>query len=92
MKVMLRPTVSLPVGQSILVSSPYVGPQTRFLLLSDSCVFVDVGRLLCGEDGSVVFIVRPRYIASGWTTQKTPLSSIVACMPSDAIFVYLVVA
>jgi hypothetical protein len=28
---------------------------TRFLLLSDSCGFVDVGRSLCREDGSVVY-------------------------------------
>jgi hypothetical protein len=35
------------VGQSVLVSSTHLGPKTRFLLLSDSCVFVDVGRSLC---------------------------------------------
>jgi hypothetical protein len=32
------------VGQSILVSSTHLGLTTRFLLLSDSCEFVDVGR------------------------------------------------
>jgi hypothetical protein len=31
------------VGQSVLMSSPHLGPKTRFLLLSDSCKFVDVG-------------------------------------------------
>jgi hypothetical protein len=29
------------VGQSILVSSTHLGPKTRFLLLVDSCGFVD---------------------------------------------------
>jgi hypothetical protein len=43
------------VGQSVLVPSLHLGPKTRFLLLSDSCGFVDVGRLLCREDGSVVY-------------------------------------
>jgi hypothetical protein len=33
------------VGQSVMVSSPHLGPKTRFLLLSDSCRFVDVGHL-----------------------------------------------
>jgi hypothetical protein len=31
------------VGQCVLVSSTHLGPKTRFLLLSDSCGFVDVG-------------------------------------------------
>jgi hypothetical protein len=31
------------VGQSVLVLSPHLGPKTRFLLLSDSCGFVDIG-------------------------------------------------
>jgi hypothetical protein len=31
------------VGQSVLVSSTHLGLTTRFLLLSDSCGFVDVG-------------------------------------------------
>jgi hypothetical protein len=44
-----------PVGQSILVSSTHLEPKTRFLLLSDSCGFVDVGRPLWREDGSVVY-------------------------------------
>jgi hypothetical protein len=44
-----------PIGQSVLVSSTNLGPKTRFLLLSDGCWFVDVGRPLCQEDRSVVY-------------------------------------
>jgi hypothetical protein len=40
---------------SVLVSSPHLGPNTRFLLLSDSCGFVHVGSSLWREDGSVVY-------------------------------------
>jgi hypothetical protein len=43
------------VGQSVLVSSTHLGLTTRFLLLSDSCGFVDVGRSLWREDGSAVY-------------------------------------
>jgi hypothetical protein len=43
------------VGQSVLVSSPHLGPNTKFLLMSESCVFVDVGRHVWREDGSVVY-------------------------------------
>jgi hypothetical protein len=44
-----------PVGQSVFVSSPPICDlKTRFLLLSDSCGFVDVGRPLWRKDGSVV--------------------------------------
>jgi hypothetical protein len=43
------------VGQSVLVSSTHLGPKARFLLLSDICGFVVVGRLLWREDGSVVY-------------------------------------
>jgi hypothetical protein len=43
------------VSQSVLVSSPHQGPKTRFLLLSDSCGFVDVRRPLWREDASVVY-------------------------------------
>jgi hypothetical protein len=36
------------VGQSVLMSSTHLGLATRFLLLSESCGFVDVGRgLFC---------------------------------------------
>jgi hypothetical protein len=50
-KVMLLPTVSRPVSLGV---KPHLGPKTRFLLLSDSCGFVDVGHPLWREDGSVV--------------------------------------
>jgi hypothetical protein len=47
------------VGQSVLVSSPppppNLGPKTRFLLLSDSCGYVDVGWPLWEEDGSFIY-------------------------------------
>jgi hypothetical protein len=46
-KVRLRPTVSR--------SNTHLGLTTRFLLLSDNCVVVDVGRSLWREDGSVVY-------------------------------------
>jgi hypothetical protein len=45
-------------GQSARLSwnkAPIWGPTTKFLLLSDSCGFVDVGRFLRREDGSVVY-------------------------------------
>jgi hypothetical protein len=37
------------VGQSILVSGTYLGPMTRYLLLSESCRFVALGRPLWRE-------------------------------------------
>jgi hypothetical protein len=43
------------VGQSVLVSSTHLGLTTRFLLLSDSCRFVDVGRSLWQENASAVY-------------------------------------
>jgi hypothetical protein len=43
------------VGQSVLVSSTHLGLKTRFLLLSESCGFVDVGRSLWRENGSAVY-------------------------------------
>jgi hypothetical protein len=48
----LRPTVSRPVRLEIKHPS---GVTTRSLLLSDSCGFVDLGRPLWREDGSVVY-------------------------------------
>jgi hypothetical protein len=39
----------------MLVSSTHLGPKTRFLLLSDSCGFVDVGRPRWREERSVVY-------------------------------------
>jgi hypothetical protein len=43
------------VGQSISEYSTHMRPKTRFLLLSGSCGFVDVGRSLWRKDGSVVY-------------------------------------
>jgi hypothetical protein len=44
-----------PVGQSVLVSRPHLGPNSKLLLLSVSCGFVDVGRALWRDDGSVIY-------------------------------------
>jgi hypothetical protein len=38
-----------------LVSSPHLQPKTRFLLLSKSCGFVDVGCSLWREDRSLIY-------------------------------------
>jgi hypothetical protein len=46
------PTVSWPVCVGV---KPPLGPKTRFLLLSNSCGFVDMGRPLWHEDGSVIY-------------------------------------
>jgi hypothetical protein len=43
------------VGQSVSVSSTHLGLRSRFLLLSDSCGFVDVGNPLWREGGFVVY-------------------------------------
>jgi hypothetical protein len=43
------------VGQSALVSRTHLGLTTRFLLLPDSCGFVDVGRSLWRENRSAVY-------------------------------------
>jgi hypothetical protein len=43
------------VVQYVLVSSTHLGLATRFLLLSDSCELVDVGRSLWRENGSAVY-------------------------------------
>jgi hypothetical protein len=53
--VILRPTVSRPVCQSVLVSSPHLGPTTISLLLLDNCGFVEAGRPLWREVGSVFY-------------------------------------
>jgi hypothetical protein len=44
------------VGQSVLGYSTHLGLTTRSLLLADICGFVDVGRSLWREVGSVVYI------------------------------------
>jgi hypothetical protein len=51
-EIMLRPTVSRTVCLGV---KSLLGPQTRFLLLSDSCGFVDVRCPLWREDGSVIY-------------------------------------
>jgi hypothetical protein len=43
------------VGRSVLELSTHLGLTTRFLLLSDSCVFLDLGRSLWRKDGSVTY-------------------------------------
>jgi hypothetical protein len=43
------------VGQSVLEQSAHLGLTIRFLLLSESCWSVNVGRSLWREDGSVVY-------------------------------------
>jgi hypothetical protein len=43
------------VGQPLLEWSTHLGLTIKFLLLSDSCVFVDVGSFLWREDGSDVY-------------------------------------
>jgi hypothetical protein len=49
-KFMLGRTVNRPV----LVSSTHLGPKSSFLLLSESCMLVDVGRPLWREDRAVI--------------------------------------
>jgi hypothetical protein len=48
---MLRPTVIRPVCLGL---KRHLGPKTRFLLLSDTCGFVYVGRSVWRDDGSAV--------------------------------------
>jgi hypothetical protein len=49
---MLRPTVSRPISLGFNLD---LGPKTRVLLLSYNCGFLDVGRPIWREDGSVVY-------------------------------------
>jgi hypothetical protein len=51
-EVMLRPTV---IPQVCLGVKPHLGPKTSFLLLSDSCGFVDMNHLLRRQDRSVIY-------------------------------------
>jgi hypothetical protein len=51
-KVMLRLTISQPV---YLGPKPHLGHKTRFLLLSDCCLFVDVGHPLLHEGRSAIY-------------------------------------
>jgi hypothetical protein len=62
---MLRPTVSRPFYLGV---TPHLGPKIRFLLLSDRCGFVDVGRHLWREDQSFSGVPRdswPHFTVSG---------------------------
>jgi hypothetical protein len=43
------------VGQCVLEQSTHLGLTTRFVLLLDSCRFVDVGRSLWQQDGSIIY-------------------------------------
>jgi hypothetical protein len=43
------------VGKFILVSSTHLGPKKEFLLLPDSCGFVDMEHPVCCEDRSVIY-------------------------------------
>jgi hypothetical protein len=71
-------------GQSAILSgcqAPHMGPKTRFLLLSDNCGFVHVGRPLRREDGSVVYNccwASPAQSFSGWSS--TGLMTIIYCL------------
>jgi hypothetical protein len=42
-------------GQSVLMSRTHLGLMTRFLLLSDSCRFVDVGRSSLRQNRSAIY-------------------------------------
>jgi xanthosine utilization system XapX-like protein len=65
-RVALRPTVSRPVSLGV---KPHLGPKIRFLLLSDSCSFVDVGRPFWREDGSVICLGHSQqYMSSIFTS------------------------
>jgi hypothetical protein len=63
---MIRPTVSRPVGQSVLVSSTHLGLTARFLLLSNSCGFVDVDALSDERTGLPFTVAAPRQRSHSW--------------------------
>jgi hypothetical protein len=51
-EIMLHLMISWPVYLGV---KSHLGPKTRFLLLSNSCGFVDVGCPLCQDDRSVIY-------------------------------------
>jgi hypothetical protein len=67
-----------PAAQSVLVSSTHLGLKTRFLFLSDSCVFVDMWRPLWRDDASVV-----------WNCCRPPASTVIVGfrVPRDSRYI-----
>jgi hypothetical protein len=62
-KIILRPTVSRPVGQSVLVSGRHLEFATNFTFISMEnifyiCGFLLVGQPPCREDGSVTYMCK----------------------------------
>jgi hypothetical protein len=75
---MLQPTVSRPV---FLGKSTHLRLTTRFILHSDSCGFVEVGRFLWREDGSVVYSSCWRSPAqSSWGLSPVGIATIFHCL------------
>jgi hypothetical protein len=69
------------VGQYILVLSTTLGPKTRFLLLSDTCGFVDMRRPFWREDGSVIYsCCWPSPVQSFLEPSPTGLMTIFYCL------------
>jgi hypothetical protein len=66
------------VGHSVLVSSTHLGLTTRFLLLLDSCGFVDVGCCLWRENGSTVY--------KWWWS--TPMQSFLGPSPAGLVTIF----
>jgi hypothetical protein len=66
------------VGQSVVVSSTHLGLTARFLLLSDSCGFVDVERSLWREGGSAVY-------SSCWSS---PVQSFFGLSPAGLVTIF----
>jgi hypothetical protein len=69
-----------------MVSDTHLGPKTRFLLLSDSWGFVDIGRLLWGEGGFVVYnCCWPSPARSFSGTSPAGLMTIFYCLRFDTL-------
>jgi hypothetical protein len=76
----VMPTISRPVSHGV---KPLMGPKTRFLLLSDSCGFLDVGRPPWWEEESVFTIVAAAIQCSHFSSQ-VPRESWSYCIVSDS--------